>query len=605
MLNNLIGNYMKNRILGVLVMALALSMCNGLSAQNNEHIFILWDVTGSLLPSKSGEKDLDGKAIPAYASGNGMWKDLKKAVIDCIEYTEEDPGNEITIVTFQDKIRDIFTRNVSDEGKKELVDFVKNYQYQAHKFTNIVAPIKKFYSLIGADKINYMFLFTDGDNDDVGTKASFIPTLDDWTGKTHGNNAFGFYVLVHPDADKPEIRHSVDKQDNFWIVPDAKVRIKICSFPSSLKYNLRDSKGPLDIGLKGKYAGAAGNVRLEANDEYYDVVCSNTAIKDGRFAVEVKPKNGINPPANHIITLTPSISGADKYTFVGPKDIALNVTNLPERNLCLTVDDNDFGTATYYGPFLFSSESNKPVSKTVHVDFNDQSGIENSSALLNIYFVDKKGNKCNQNLKLYINGKELNGGKVKLTPGMTEMELSVSGEPDTKNGTFYGRMELIPSNLDNFCINGTPDIFNWKVKFKQKCNPVKIALYRIGGLLIFLLLLWKFVLMPKFYPKFGSIQKTFMAPGMAPLTIKFKGARMVVVSAEKPKQSVWNKFWTGKIIYEKHVAFTTPIIFKPSRGRRILACAQAGIYQILPNPMPGVGPAKIVDIKNNVTISVN
>ncbi len=601
----MIGNYMKNRLSGILAIVLLLSICNGLSAQNNEHIFILWDVTGSLLPSKSGEKDLDGKAIPAYASGNGMWKDLKKAVIDCIEYAEEDPGNEITIVTFHDKIRDIFTRNASDEGKEELVDFVKNYQYQAHKFTNIVAPIKKFYSLIGANKINYMFLFTDGDNDDVGTKDSFIPTLDDWTGKTHGNNAFGFYVLVHPDADKPEIRHSVDKQDNFWIVPDAKVRIKICSFPSSLKYNLRDSKGPLDIGLKGKYAGAAGNVRLEADDEYYDVVCSNTAIKDGRLAVEVKPKNGINPPANHTITLTPSISGVDNYTFVGPKDIALDVTNLPERNLNLTVDDNDFGTATYHGSFLFSPESNEKTSSSIHIDFSDQAEIENSSAILNIYFVDKKGNKCPQNLKIYINGKEVDGGTVKLTPEMSGMELSVSGQPGTKSGTFYGRMELMPSNLDNYYINGTPDIFNWKVNFKKRWNPVASCLFWFGIAVVALFLLWMIVFKPMLYPKFKSCQKTFFIPGQAPLIIKFTGARMVVISTEMKKQGIWDSLVKGPVIYKVHPSFSSPVIMLPSKGGKILVKADARTYRVSPNPMPRVGAATMDIIQSNMHISIN
>ncbi len=577
-----------------------------LFSQSNEHIVILWDVTGSLLPQKSGQKDFNGKAIPTFSRGNGLWMDLKKAIIDCIEYAEEDPDNEITIVTFNDNIRDICSHNASDQGKKDLINFVKGYEYQGQTNTNIVDPINKFYNLQRDGKINYMFLFTDGENNRPDTKDRFIPTLDNWTTRTAGRNAYGFYVLVHPDADKPEIRKSVEPQDNFWIVPDAKVRIKICSFPTSIKYNLRDNKGPFDIGLKGKYAGATGNVRLEANDEYYDVICSNTAIKDGRLAIEVKPKNGINPPANHTITLKPSISGADNYTFVGPKDIRLDVTNLPERSLILTLEEKDLGKASYQDSFLFSESSNKPAVSDIKIDFSEQAEIEKSSAVLNIYFVDKRGDKCPQDLKICINGKELNDGSIKLTPDMASLNLSITGDSNTKNGAYYGRMELIPSNLDNYYINGTPDIFNWKVNFKQKWNPVKIALCWIGILLLALLILWKVVLMPIFYPKFGSIQKTFNVPGMAPLIIKFKGARMVVVSKTTPKkkQSKWNSFWTGKILYKNHDAFTTPITFKPSRGRRILARTQPGAYQILPNPMPGIGSASIVDRKNNTTISV-
>ena len=81
---------------------------------------------------------------------------------------------------------------------------------------------------------------------------------------------------------------------------------------------------------------------------------------------------------------------------------------------------------------------------------------------------------------------------------------------------------------------------------------------------------------------------------------------MVVVAASHPKkQSGWNRFWTGKILYKTHPAFATPIVFKPSRRRRILARVQAGTYIVRPNPMPGVGAATITDIQKNLTINVN
>ncbi len=575
-------------------------------SQNNERIVILWDVTGSLLPQDSGTKDFNGNPIPTYAQGNGMWKSLKSAVIDCIEYAEEDPENEISIITFHDNIRDVFTRNASDDGKKELVDFVKNYQYQGHKYTNIVAPIERFYSLLANDRINYMFLFTDGDNDDPGTKPKFISTLDNWTQRTAGKNAFGFYVLVHPNADNQEIRASVEPQNNFWIVPDAKVRIKICSFPNFVKYNIRDDKGPLVLDMKGKYVGASGNVKVTSEDEYYDIICQNTAIDNGRLEIEIKPKPGTNPPDNHTVSLTPSVSDADNYTFVGPKDIRLEVTNLPERNLNLTVEDKSLGTATYYSSFLFSKETITPALSKMAVQFTEQAKKEGASATMRIYFVDKKGKECSPNLKLCINGSELSGDTVILTPEMKDIVLSISGQQDTKSGSYYGRIELVPSNLDNCSINGVPGIFKWKVGFRQRCNPLKLLLFLFALFLIVAFVLWMVVLKPIFYPRFGSLQKTLNVPGMAPVILKFKGARQVVVSATpQKKQSRWNRFWTGKILYKCHPAFSTPLTFKPSKGHRILAKSQAGSYQILPNPIPGVGAARIIDIKNNITINVN
>lgn len=579
-------------------------------AQSNEHIVILWDVTGSLLPQTAGSKDYNGSKIPTYSQGNGMWMSLKKAVIDCIDYAEEDPANEITIVTFHDEIRDVFSQNASASGKEALIDFVKNYTYKSHKHTNIVDPIKKFYTLLGGDKIKYMFLFTDGENDQPATRDLLLPTLNDWTKKTMGHNAYGFYVLVHPDADKPGIRTAIDSQDNFWVVNDAKVRIKICSFPSSIKYNLRDEKGPKTVSIKGKYAGADGEVQLRTDDEYYDILCSDVEINNGRLDIQVKPKSGVTPPENHTVILTPEISKADQYTFVGPKEIKLAVSNLPQRSLNVFIEDKDFGDASYYDSFLISKASNKPAESTLDINFSEQAKKEGSYAAMKIYFVDKKGEEklspASQNLTIFINGDELKGDSVRLTPEMSDMTISILGQPITKKGSYYGRIELVPSNLDDCSINGAPEVFKWKFSFDHKWNPLKVGLAWLLAIILSAFLLWMIVLKPIFYPRFGSIQKTFNVPGMAPLIIRFKGARMVVVSASpQRKQSGWNRFWTGKIVYKTHPAFISPIVFKPSRGRRVLARVQAGSYQIIPNPMPGVGSATINDIKNNRKISVN
>ena len=539
-----------------------------------------------------------------------MWRDLKEAIIECIQYAEEDPGNEIIIVTFNDAIRDVYTEKASADGKKALVDYVRNYKYKGHKYTNIVDPVNKFYSLLGKDKINYMFLFTDGDNDDPVTSARFIPTLDAWTNKTKDYDAFGFYVLVHPNAGKPQIRQSVESQDNFWIVPDAKVRVSICSFPSSLKYNIRDEKGPKTINIRGKYSNAEGTVQLIANDEYYDIVCSDLDIRNGNLDFEVKPKEGLTPPESHTVLLTPQLSGADPYTFVGPKEISLTVSNLPERSLAVTFEDKNLGKASYHGAFLMSMEESKPVISDIKVMFSEQAKKENSSAVMKIYLVDKKTEQKvspdSQNLTISVDGKELTGDSILLTPEMSNVTLSISGQPETKSGPYYGRVELVPSNLDDYSINGAPDVFKWKMSFSQKWNPLKLSLTWLLGILAAAFILWMFILKPIFYPRFGSIQKTFNVPGMAPLIVKFKGARMVEIAAShQKKQTGWNRFWTGKILYKTHPAFVAPITFKPSRGRRVLARVQAGTYQVMPNPMPGVGAATIVDIKKNLNINVN
>lgn len=580
------------------------------NAQGNEHVVILWDVTGSLLPQEEGQKDYDGSKLPTFPCGNGLFMDLKRAVIDCIEYAEEDPANKITVIPFNERILDVFTRNLSASGKRDLVKFVKDKKYVSHKYTNLVEPIQKFYNdYLSGNGVKYMFLFTDGDNNKPSTIKEFIPTLESWTRRTKGRDAYGFYVLVHPDADKPRIRRAVEAQSNFWIVPDAKVRIKTCTLPSAIKYNVRDEKGPKTINLKGKYSSAKGVLQLKARDPYYEVLCSDSSICNGKVGIEVKPKKGVALPENHTITLKPKIVGADSYTFVGPEEVKLDVCNLPERSLNLSVQDKDWGKASYCEPFLMSKESKTSVSVNIGVAFSEQAQKEQSSAVMKVFLVDKKGENViapsSKNLRILADGKELSeDGTVELTPDVTNVVLSIEGSSKTESSKYYGRIELVPSNLENSTINGTSEAFMWHFRFVHKMNPFMVGLIWLLGIVLACLLIWFICLRPVFYKKFGSLRKSLIIKGYSPLTIKFKGARQVVLSATKPQktQSLLNRIFTGKIVYKVHPAFTKPIVFKPGVKRNILVMAKD--YRVSPNPMPGFGEATIIRKADNVTISV-
>lgn len=595
----------KNIYKRILVILTVLFVSAGVQAQTGDHIVILWDVTGSLLPP-TPEKDLNGTLLTPYSEGNGMWRELKEAVIDCIKFVEEDPSNTITVVTFHDNIRDIYSQKATESGKEVLVDTVTNYKYITNYKTNIVEPIQHFYSILDSSKINYMFLFTDGDNDQPATQSRFIPTLDEWTARTEGKNAYGFYVLVHPKADKPEVRASIEPQKNFWIVPDAKVRVNICALPSTIKYNFRDQKGPQKVKINGKF-NAEGEVVLKTDDEYYAVECSNADIKDGVIEIEVKAKRE-DLPQDHTIALTPELSGANAYTFIGPENISLEVSNLPKRSVDVSVADNNFGEAVYYKPMGNMVKPAVPATTTIKVDFSNQAKVEGSSARLQVYFVDKKNGErltaASHKFKVYIDNEETD--VVMLKPGMSDITLSIVGESDTEGGSYYGRLEVTPlENLDSYSINGAQDPFKWKFKFNVKWHPVQKALVCGSALFLIIVLLWMLVLRPIFYPRFGSLRKTFNIPGAAPLIVNFKGARMVVVSATHQKrQSMLNRLLTGKIIYKVHPSFEAPISFKPSSCRRILVKVPAGAYQVTPNPMPGIGTATIIDTKKHLKISV-
>ena len=143
------------------------------------------------------------------------------------------------------------------------------------------------------------------------------------------------------------------------------------------------------------------------------------------------------------------------------------------------------------------------------------------------------------------------------------------------------------------------------VYFKHHLNPLVVWLTWLISLFAIAFLVWFIVLRRIFYPQFKSCQKTFFVPNQAPLTIKFSGARMVVISSEKKTQSLWDALLKGTIIYKTHPEFTSPIILRPSRGGRILVKADTSIYRVSQNPMPQAGTVYIDTVQSNKRITIN
>ena len=143
------------------------------------------------------------------------------------------------------------------------------------------------------------------------------------------------------------------------------------------------------------------------------------------------------------------------------------------------------------------------------------------------------------------------------------------------------------------------------VYFKHHLNPLAVWLSWTISLLAVVSLVWFLVLRRMFYPQFKSCQKTIFVPNQVPLSIKLTGARMVVISSEKKKQSIWEELLKGPVVYKVHPSFISPIVLSPVKGGRILAKVDSSIYRVSPNPMPRIGTAAIDNVQTNVHITIN
>ena len=208
------------------------------------------------------------------------------------------------------------------------------------------------------------------------------------------------------------------------------------------------------------------------------------------------------------------------------------------------------GEVSYYPKFLFWEADTTSLTKVLELNFNQDAKDEGAKTTAEFAFVDNNGDPVSTDeLEIKVNGEVSKNNCFRVDATQSEVQLTFTFLPAAKSGKHQGNLRMVKHHLldrvDNQIVEGSQpiDIFKWTIYFDKNWNPLKLALFWLISILVAAFLLWMILLRPIFHPKFGSIQKTFIIPGMAPLIVRFKGARMVVVAAShQKKQSAWNRF---------------------------------------------------------------
>ena len=205
--------------------------------------------------------------------------------------------------------------------------------------------------------------------------------------------------------------------------------------------------------------------------------------------------------------------------------------------------------------------------------------------------VDKSGKQLsNSDYNVKVNGKKK--GTSFSVQNEKMVRISICGKSVKARGRNYVRVK-----------GGGPYISHYY--FRHHSNPFIVWIWWICLTLIFITTIWFTVLQRMLYPRFRAITKTIVIPDQAPIVIRFKGARLVVIDSTQHKQSWWNKLWTGRIIYKQNSSITSPVTLKPtSKGKKVLFIADAANYTCSPNPID-LRPAIIDDKVNYQQLRIN
>lgn len=206
--------------------------------------------------------------------------------------------------------------------------------------------------------------------------------------------------------------------------------------------------------------------------------------------------------------------------------------------------------------------------------------------------IDKSGKQLsNSDYTVLMNGKEV--GTCFNAPGKHLIKISIRGNSSRVNGRNFVRVE-----------GGGPFVSYYY--FRHHANPFVYYIICLLTAIVFVLVLWYVFLQKQFYPRFKSINKTIIIPNQAPIIIRLKGYREVVISPNTGTQSLLDKLIKGPILYKVSSGIISPIKLKPTgKGRDIIVAANFTHYICNPNPVKGLVPAKIIDRVNNQNINLN
>ena len=271
--------------------------------------------------------------------------------------------------------------------------------------------------------------------------------------------------------------------------------------------------------------------------------------------------------------------------------------------LCSCKDKSiKFGEIEYYPSFLWVDARITPVVKTMDCDFSIDAQND-STSFAEFQFVDNAGSPVT-GLEVKVNGVKAEQNRFRIYSDTKSVELEFTFTPESESGKHQGYLKLINHNLDRLDSQtlsaGQPaDAFQWTLYFDKSMNPLAFAILCVALTILIASIIWLLFLRQIFYKQFRAINKMLIIPNQAPINIRFKGARKVIIDSSPHSQSLWNRIWTGKILYLTNPKITSPITLLPtSRGRQVLFLANPTNYRCLTNPID-IQPVRIDDIINH------
>ena len=264
-----------------------------------------------------------------------LWSVVTKSLSEAIN-SIEDPNTEIVVVPFWESILDVWEVKATPEGKKNIIDKISALK-TGGKTTNISEALSKGYDLLNKDRVNYLFLLTDGTHNTPNTDSP-VKIINQWNNKIANTDSYCFYVMLHKDAKNDNIVDAINENRGMWVVESADINVNILRFDDKVNFNPRiDTKVILPItGLYKRVNNSIKKIETNSNP-YYDVKLVDGNLQNGEVVIEIINKEELSrTPELYPINITLVKKSNDDFTYVIPDVIKINCNNKHERVLKIT-----------------------------------------------------------------------------------------------------------------------------------------------------------------------------------------------------------------------------------------------------------------------------
>lgn len=271
---------------------------------------------------------------------NGLWDVVRKNLKTAIDNVS-DETTELIVIPFAFDCQHSPTLEpiisyATISGKEMIKSRIDNIPMSTNTMTYHYVPIEDFYrNRVAEDRITYMFLMTDGQDEDR-QKRTLKNLLPQWGKKYGDKNVFGFYVMLCDLANNDNISRIVETQEHLWTVKTADVNINLVRLRDNLVFNVRNEH---EIFMPLEY-GSIRNCPIElsetkCNESFYEVDCVKK--EEGKVVAKIRANGDLSQlpeETQMLIYLKPVLPSKDNgFTCLVNNKISVKCKNKKERTL--------------------------------------------------------------------------------------------------------------------------------------------------------------------------------------------------------------------------------------------------------------------------------